>query len=146
MSHPSMPGFRILPMPAPIRKDIIERFESIVTPHISDNMQRLCGVIGLKSYHRQKKLVGRAVTVKVRPGDNLMIHKALDMAEPGDVIVVDGGGEITQALVGELMQMCGTSLRFTRRTSRALHEATRIAARSRMAREKSMCRSRSVAS
>jgi regulator of RNase E activity RraA len=105
MSHPSMPGFRIMPMPAPIRKDIIERFQSIVTPHISDNMQRLCGVIGLKPYHRQKKLVGRAVTVKVRPGDNLMIHKALDMAEPGDVIVVDGGGELSQALVGELMQM-----------------------------------------
>jgi regulator of RNase E activity RraA len=49
--------------------------------------------------------VGRALTVKVRPGDNLMIHKAIDIAEPGDVIVVDGGAELTQALVGELMQM-----------------------------------------
>ena len=105
MSHQPMPGFRIMPMPAPIPKDLIERFQSVVTPHISDNMHRLCGVIGLKQYHRQKKLVGRAITVKVRPGDNLMIHKAIDIAEPGDVIVVDGGGEVTQALVGELMQM-----------------------------------------
>lgn len=105
MSHHRMPGFRIMPMPAAIRQDLIERFRSVVTPHISDNMQRLCGVIGLRQYHRQKKLVGRAITVKVRPGDNLMIHKAIDMADPGDVIVVDGGGELTQALVGELMQM-----------------------------------------
>lgn len=105
MSQPSSLGFRILPMPAPIPKDILQQFETIVTPHISDNMHRLCGVVGLHRYHRQKKLVGRALTVKVRPGDNLMIHKAIDIAEPGDVIVVDGGAELTQALVGELMQM-----------------------------------------
>lgn len=105
MSQQSIPGFRILPMPAPISPHLIEGFQAIATPHISDNMQRLCGVIGLKQYHRQKKLVGRALTVKVRPGDNMMIHKAMDMAEPGDVIVVDGGGELTQALVGELMML-----------------------------------------
>jgi RraA family protein len=105
MSQQPILGFRILPMPAPIPEHLIQAFQTIVTPHISDNMQRLCGVIGLKQYHHRKKLVGRALTVKVRPGDNLMIHKAIDIAEPGDVIVVDGGGEVTQALVGELMQM-----------------------------------------
>ncbi|WP_244196096.1 RraA family protein [Paraburkholderia susongensis] len=92
-------------MPASIPAGMIDAFGAIVTPHISDNMHRLCGVTGLRRYHREKKLVGRALTVKVRPGDNLMIHKAIDMAEPGDVIVVDGGAEVTQALVGELMQM-----------------------------------------
>ena len=34
-------------------------------------------------------LAGPAVTVKSRPGDNLMVHKALDLAEPGDVVVVE---------------------------------------------------------
>ena len=48
-------------------------------------------------------MAGPALTVKTRPGDNLMIHKALLMAEPGDVIVVDAGGDLTNALVGELM-------------------------------------------
>jgi len=105
MSHPNRLGFRILPMPAAIPADTVDAFRSVVTPHISDNMQRLCGVVGLKRYHREKKLVGRALTVKVRSGDNLMIHKAIDIAEPGDVIVVDGGADLTQALVGELMQM-----------------------------------------
>jgi|tagenome__1003787_1003787.scaffolds.fasta_scaffold20594148_1 RraA family protein len=105
MSHPNRLGFRILPMPAAIPADTVDAFRSIVTPHISDNMHRLCGVVGLKRYHREKRLVGRALTVKVRSGDNLMIHKAIDIAEPGDVIVVDGGADLTQALVGELMQM-----------------------------------------
>ena len=53
--------------------------------------------------HRSGRLGGPALTVKCRPGDNLMIHKALDMAEPGDVIVVDAGGDLTNALIGELM-------------------------------------------
>src|SRR6202000_757108 len=105
MSQPNIPGFRILPMPAPIGKDIIERFQTVLRPPVRATMHRLCGVIGLKRYHDRKKLVGRAITVKVRPGDNLMIHKAIDIAEPGDVIVVDGGADLTQALVGELMQM-----------------------------------------
>jgi len=49
-------------------------------------------------------LCGPAVTVRVRPGDNLMIHKALTMVAPGDVLVVDGGADLTQALVGGLMR------------------------------------------
>lgn len=53
--------------------------------------------------HSGGPLAGPALTVKTRPGDNLMIHKALMLAEPGDVIVVDAGGDLTNALVGELM-------------------------------------------
>ena len=43
--------------------------------------------------------------MKVRPGDNLLLHKALDMAAPGDIIVVDGQGDMSNALIGELMVM-----------------------------------------
>ena len=50
-----------------------------------------------------KPVAGPAFTVRVRPGDNLMIHKALELASPGDVIVVDGGGDLTNALFGEIM-------------------------------------------
>lgn len=49
------------------------------------------------------KVAGPALTVEVRPGDNLMIHAALSIATPGDVIVVDGKGDQTCALVGEIM-------------------------------------------
>ena len=50
---------------------------------------------------------GPAVTVELRPGDNLMIHAALALVQPGDVIVVDGKGDLTSALMGEIMcQQC----------------------------------------
>ncbi|QDY43771.1 RraA family protein [Candidatus Pantoea soli] len=49
------------------------------------------------------KVAGPAVTVEVRPGDNLAIHAALAIAQPGDVIVVDGKGDISCALIGEIM-------------------------------------------
>jgi RraA family protein len=48
-------------------------------------------------------MVGVAFTVRTRPGDNLAIHKALEFVGPGDVIVVDGGGDETRALIGEIM-------------------------------------------
>ena len=50
---------------------------------------------------------GPALTVEVRPGDNLMIHAAMAIAKPGDVIVVDGKGDLSSALMGEIMcQQC----------------------------------------
>jgi 4-hydroxy-4-methyl-2-oxoglutarate aldolase len=49
------------------------------------------------------RFAGPALTVEVRPGDNLMIHAALVLAKPGDVIVVDGKGDLSSALMGEIM-------------------------------------------
>lgn len=63
----------------------------------------VAGGASLRPMHAGGVLAGPAVTVKTRPGDNLMLHKALDMAEPGDVVVVDAGGDLTNALIGELM-------------------------------------------
>jgi regulator of RNase E activity RraA len=48
-------------------------------------------------------LAGPAYTVKTRPGDNLFVHKAIDLAQPGDVIVVDAEGALDNAIVGEMM-------------------------------------------
>lgn len=49
------------------------------------------------------KLAGPALTVDVRPGDNLMIHAAMALARPGDVLVIDGKGDQTAALMGTIM-------------------------------------------
>jgi len=49
------------------------------------------------------RVAGPAITVEVRPGDNLMIHVALAIAQPGDVILVDGKGDLSSALMGEIM-------------------------------------------
>jgi len=52
---------------------------------------------------RSTRLAGPAFTVEVRPGDNLMIHAAMALAQPGDVLVVDGKGDQSCALMGEIM-------------------------------------------
>ncbi|WP_459614976.1 RraA family protein [Bordetella sp. 2513F-2] len=100
-------GFRILPLPQPaVAAEIVAGFAEIGTAQISDCMGRLYGASGLRALHAgAARIAGRAVTVKTRPGDNLMIHKAISLAGPGDIIVVDGAGDTTNALVGELMAM-----------------------------------------
>lgn len=97
-------GFRILSVTKRADQKLIDEFKNVVTPHISDNLNRMfAGGTTLRPFHKKGKLVGSAITVKTRPGDNLMVHKAIDLAEPGDVIVVDAGGDLTNAIVGEIM-------------------------------------------
>lgn len=99
-------GYRINPRAEGPHADIVAAFREIPVAAIGDSMSRNIGTIGLRQYHRRLETVlcGPAVTVRVRPGDNLMIHKALMMVKPGDVLVIDGGGDVTQALVGGLMR------------------------------------------
>lgn len=99
----SVSSFVIQPAPALAPAEVIAAVEHVVTPHISDNLQRLAGITGLQRFNRQRRLLGTAFTVKVRPGDNLLIYKALTMLSPGHVLVVDGGGDLKNALVGELI-------------------------------------------
>lgn len=96
-------GFRIEPRGTAISPQLVEAFRGIATSHASDSMNRHTGMFGLKRYHKRGYLAGPALTVRTTPGDNLMIHYAIDAAQPGDVIVVDGGGAEQQALLGELM-------------------------------------------
>jgi RraA family protein len=77
------------------------------TPDISDLLNRLyavdAGIVCMTN--RRHRLCGPACTVKVFPGDNLMVHKSLDVARPGDVVVVDGGGARapSNAVLGDLI-------------------------------------------
>lgn len=96
-------GFRVRPRVA-ADKGLVAAFEGIPTSIASDNMGRLfAGGCGLRPLHQGGALLGTAFTVRTRPGDNLMVHKAIDIAEPGDVIVVDAGGDLTNAIIGEIM-------------------------------------------
>lgn len=85
-----------------------EQFRELGTTIIGDAMGRFHTMTGMKPYHNAGvRLVGTAVTVRTVPGDNLMIHKAIELAEPGDVIVVDGGGNLNRALIGEMLCRIG---------------------------------------
>ena len=82
----------------------VERFRELPVANVSDVMNRIPAAgPTLRPMHRAGVLAGPAVTVRTRPGDNLMIHKAIEMAVAGDVIVVDAGGDLTNALIGEMM-------------------------------------------
>lgn len=97
-------GFRVLPIHRRIASNLVEQFSGLPVANVSDAMNRMTsGGAALRPMHAGGVLAGPAITVKARPGDNLMIHKALDIAEPGDVVVVDAGGDLTNALIGELM-------------------------------------------
>ena len=91
---------------------IIAALHDIPVAALSDNMHRNIGSVGLQPYHRpgHKTMAGTAVTVKTRGGDNLAILRAYDFCRPGDVMVVDAGGDTTNALVGGIMTFAGASL------------------------------------
>lgn len=91
-------------------KKIFSAYATTATAIISDNLEREPGAIGVRPFHQCKTtMVGRALTVRTRPGDNLYIHRALGMIEPGDVVVVDGGGDTSRALIGEIMMSIARS-------------------------------------
>lgn len=83
-------------------RSLVELFRGIPTPNIDDNMNRMFSLRGLKPYNKTP-LLGTAFTVRVAAGNNLMFNRAIDLAQPGDVIVVDGGGYTERALCGEIM-------------------------------------------
>jgi regulator of RNase E activity RraA len=97
-------GFRVRSRPRAVEQEWVEKFKELPVANVSDSMHRMHAAgAQLRPMHRSGKLAGRAITVKAPPGDNLMLHKAMDMAVDGDVIVMDAGGEVTHALMGEMM-------------------------------------------
>ena len=86
-------------------KTLLERLAQIPAANVADTMGRSCAM------HPRIRLMsgfsgifaGPALTVKARAGDNLFIHQALDMAEPGDVIVASNEEDQRCSLMGEIM-------------------------------------------
>ncbi len=98
------PGFRVRKTICRPDKKLIELFSHFETPDISDVMNRLHTMHwDIKNQVNTDAITGPALTVKVFPGDNLMVHKALDIAEPGDVVVIDAGSSPMNAVLGDLV-------------------------------------------
>jgi regulator of RNase E activity RraA len=101
-------GFRILPAPSRIDEALLDRFRGLASPNLADAMGRFNFMdAGIQS-RTGLPLCGLAVTVNARPADNLMVHKALQVASPGDIVVVNTCGNTTSAVFGELM--CNTAV------------------------------------
>ena len=102
--HPG-PGFRVKVKFPRMVASVMREFAEFPTPDISDLLNRLYAVDPvirvLTSEHHT--ICGPALTVKVFPGDNLMVHKSIDIIEPGDVVCIDAGGSPMNAVLGDLV-------------------------------------------
>lgn len=84
-------------------KEILESFIGLPVANIADNMNRMSCIDAKIRPINAAPLVGPAFTIKSRPGDNLLLHKALDLAQPGDILVVAAQGDLSNSIMGELM-------------------------------------------
>ena len=96
-------GFRILDGGPRPPADLVESFRGKASSNLADAMGRFHFMDPGMVSRTRLPLCGVAVTVNARPGDNLMIHKALEVAQPGDVVVVSTNGNTTSAVFGEIM-------------------------------------------
>lgn len=87
-------------------KELVEKFRGLPSSNINDEMNRLFCMhdyMKLLNPDTAVQLLGTAITVKAPIGDNLFFHEAIDLAQPGDIIVVDGGSGCNRSLAGEIM-------------------------------------------
>jgi 4-hydroxy-4-methyl-2-oxoglutarate aldolase len=98
-----------------MNQDIIREFERVPADIVRQAAQYQSAILAdvagrrgamngrIRPIHPRMKAAGNAFTVEVRPGDNLMIHAAMSLAKPGDVLVIDGKGDLGAALMGTIM-------------------------------------------
>ncbi|EJL73156.1 Demethylmenaquinone methyltransferase [Variovorax sp. CF313] len=87
-----------------VSSDLIRQASAFQPAILADVAGRRGALHGrIQALRHRMKLVGSALTVEVRPGDNLMIHAAIALAKPGDVLVIDGKGDQSAALMGTIM-------------------------------------------
>jgi len=108
MSPAGTPGFRVIPSPPRISADLLERFRGLASSNVADAMGRFGFMDPGMQSRSGLPLCGVAVTVQCRPADNLMVHKALQIAKRGEIVVVSTCGNLTSAVFGELM--CHTAV------------------------------------
>jgi 4-hydroxy-4-methyl-2-oxoglutarate aldolase len=89
-----------------VSPDIVRRASEFQAAIFADVAGRRGTVNGrIRPLSPTMKVAGPAFTIEVRPGDNLMIHAAMAMAKPGDVLVIDGKADLTCALMGTIMML-----------------------------------------
>lgn len=105
----------LYPVAPQVPDDLVRRARRLQASLISDSQERVQGGVGVSPVGNcldaldGNSMVGTALTVRTRPGDNLAVHQALELVRPGDVLVIDARGEVVNAILGELMTMYAAS-------------------------------------
>jgi regulator of RNase E activity RraA len=101
---PGKPGFRVRPTWPRADRATLDAFGTAASAQVADCMSRLGAMdAGIHPIWRSPRIVGSALTVWCHSGDNLMLHKALSLAVPGDIVVMNTQGNVVNAGFGELL-------------------------------------------
>jgi RraA family protein len=105
-------AIRKVPSAPQANEQVIAMLREIPVAALSDNMHRNIGTVGLHPYHRAGKqtMAGTAVTARSRGGDNLTYLRALEFCRAGDVLVIDAGGDLNNAVVGGILSFYAASI------------------------------------
>ena len=97
-------GFRVHPAWRRPDKGLLAAFGNASSAQVADSMSRLGAMdVGIKPVWPSPRVIGHAITVWCHAGDNLMLHKALSLAVPGDIVVMNTQGNVTNSGFGELI-------------------------------------------
>jgi regulator of RNase E activity RraA len=96
--------YRLYSDAPPLEEAVRAGFARLASALVSDQLGRSGGLRGIRAVTDlgDRVVVGRALTVRTRPGDNLVPHQAAEFVRPGDFLVVDGGGDVDRAIIGEI--------------------------------------------
>ena len=108
----SYKAIRKIPSATQADPQVLAALREIPVAALSDNMHRNIGTAGLQPYHRPVRptMAGTAVTARSRGGDNLTFLRALEFCRPGDVLLVDAGGDVNNAIVGGILTFYAASI------------------------------------
>jgi regulator of RNase E activity RraA len=111
MATSQNPGFRIIKSIQRPPREIVAALGQLETPYITDAMNRFLGMdANIRPADPSMRMCGPAVTVRVPPGDNLMVYAAFEIAQPGDVLVIEARGYTQVAQWGDLVSMISKKL------------------------------------
>lgn len=100
-------GFRIEQEIERAPKERLEMLRPFACAQVSDGVNKFYTMdSGIRQMFPAVRFIGPAITVKTRSADNLLVHKAISLIQPGDVLVIDTQGCTNYSLMGELMVTC----------------------------------------
>ena len=97
-------GFRVRTGWRRPEESLLAAFGKASSANVADCMSRMGAMdVGIKPVWPSPRVIGAALTVWCHSADNLMLHKSLTLAQPGDIIVMNTQGNLANSGFGELL-------------------------------------------